>query len=129
MLPPVGTHWQLISPHCSLCKQRNQIKIRYKKKWRYYLCSGHRQLSPAEWVGIAVMNEQIYYLGRLSSSSAIDIKRKLRLLKLCYVPATCYASFKGIFAAATKSNNETNKVGCTCIMYMYQSIFLRCLWV
>jgi hypothetical protein len=45
---------------------------------------------------------------------AIDIERKSRLLKFCYVPATSAASSKGLFAAATFSTNKTNKTGGTC---------------
>jgi hypothetical protein len=43
----------------------------------------------------------------------IDIKRKYRLLKVCYMPATS-ATFIAFFAAATNSTNETNKAGSTC---------------
>jgi hypothetical protein len=47
----------------------------------------------------------------------IDIERKYRLPKVCYVPATsdtflAFLSFS--FAAATNSTNQTNKAGSTC---------------
>ncbi len=40
----------------------------------------------------------------------INIKRKYRLPKVCYVPATS-ATFLAFFAASTISTNETNKAG------------------
>jgi hypothetical protein len=42
----------------------------------------------------------------------IDIERKYTLLKACYLPTTSTT----FFAAATKSANETNKAGSTCIL-------------
>ncbi len=42
----------------------------------------------------------------------IDIERKYRLLKVCYVPATSaafLALFLCFFAAATNSTSETNR--------------------
>ncbi len=43
----------------------------------------------------------------------MDIERKYRLLKVCYVPTTS-VTFQLIFAAATNSTNETNQAGGTC---------------
>jgi hypothetical protein len=40
----------------------------------------------------------------------IDIERKYRLLKVCYVPATSAASSKAFFAVANNSTNETNNI-------------------
>jgi len=48
--------------------------------------------------------------------STIDIKRKYRLLKVCYVPATnatFLASLSFFYAAATNRTNQTNKEGAT----------------
>ncbi len=42
--------------------------------------------------------------------------KKSRLLKFCYMPAISAAVFKGIFAAATNSTNQTNKAGGTCLV-------------
>jgi hypothetical protein len=47
---------------------------------------------------------------------AIDIKRKNRLLKVCYVPstsATFLAFFSFFLAVANNSTNEANKAGGT----------------
>ncbi len=44
----------------------------------------------------------------------IDIERKYRLLKVCYVPTTSAASSKALFAAAINSTNLTNKAGDMC---------------
>jgi hypothetical protein len=48
---------------------------------------------------------------KYKNDEPIDIKRKYRLLKVCYVPTTSAAFF---FAAASNSTNETNKAGGTC---------------
>ncbi len=47
----------------------------------------------------------------------IDIERKNRLLKVCYVPATCatfLAFFSFFLAVAINSTNEAYKAGGTC---------------
>ncbi len=54
------------------------------------------------------------YHNKIMNVLPIDIERKSRLLKFCYVPATSIASSKGLFAAATFSTNKTNKAGGTC---------------
>ncbi len=62
------------------------------------------------------------------NGDTLDIKRKYRLLKVCYVPTTSttfLALYFSFFAAATISTNETNKAGNMCIIV---SIFLRCPW-
>jgi hypothetical protein len=48
--------------------------------------------------------------------SPIDIRRKNRLLKVCYVPATSatfLAFFSFFLAVAINSTNEANKAGST----------------
>jgi hypothetical protein len=48
--------------------------------------------------------------------SSIDIKRKNRLLKVCYVPTTSttfLAFFSFFLAVAINSTNEANKAGGT----------------
>ncbi len=47
-------------------------------------------------------------------ATTIDIARKYRLLRVCYVPATSATSSKAFFAAAINSTNETKKVGSMC---------------
>ncbi len=62
-------------------------------------------------------------------NGTIDIKRKNRLQKVCYVPttsATFLAFFSFFLAVAIKSTNETNKQAVCAINY---SIFLRCPWM
>jgi hypothetical protein len=52
----------------------------------------------------------------------IDIKRKYRLLKVCYVPATSttfLAFFSFFLAAAINSTKEANKAGGTCHLAVY----------
>ncbi len=49
--------------------------------------------------------------------ASIDIERKNRLLKVCYVPVTSVtflAFFLFFLAVAINSTNETNKAGSTC---------------
>jgi hypothetical protein len=43
--------------------------------------------------------------------AAIDIKRKNRLLKVCYVPATSATFLNFFLAVAINSTNEANKAG------------------
>jgi hypothetical protein len=47
------------------------------------------------------------------AAAIIDIERKYRLLKVCYVPTTGTAFLAVFFAAPTNSTNETNKAGGT----------------
>jgi hypothetical protein len=50
----------------------------------------------------------------LATQQIIDIKRKNRLLKVCFVPATSttfLAFFSFLLAVAINSTNETNKEG------------------
>jgi hypothetical protein len=54
-----------------------------------------------------------------------QISRKSRWLEFCYLPATSACYFKGIFAAATNSTNQTNKAVGTlplsslCLFFIY----------
>ena len=47
--------------------------------------------------------------------ATIDIKRKNRLLKVFYAPATSATSLAFFLAVAINSTNETNKAGAKCL--------------
>jgi hypothetical protein len=75
------------------------------------------------WYFISPRLSQVYIVVCILAPSKnwsilyIDIKRKNRLLKVCYVPttsATFLAFFSFFLAVAINSTNETNKVGGTC---------------
>jgi hypothetical protein len=71
----------------------------------------------------------LQFLSIEPSVLTIDIERKNRLLKVCYVPATS-ATFLVFFsffflAVAINSTNKANKAGGMCHK---ESISLRCLW-
>ncbi len=53
---------------------------------------------------------------------SIDIDRKNRLLKGCYVPATSACTSKAFFASAINNTNETNKAGGTRHKSVYLSL-------
>jgi hypothetical protein len=50
----------------------------------------------------------------LTSDNPNDIKRKNRLLKVCYVPATSTTFLAFFIAVAINSTNETNKASSMC---------------
>jgi hypothetical protein len=59
-------------------------------------------------------------------NKTIDIERKNRLLKVCYVPATSTTFLAFILAVAINSTNEANKAGKE-VHAVKQSILVRCL--
>jgi heme/copper-type cytochrome/quinol oxidase subunit 3 len=62
---------------------------------------------------------------QMRTEQPIDIKRKNRLLMVCYVPATSatfLAFFSFFLAVAINSTNETNKAVGTCHSSVYLSL-------
>ncbi len=56
----------------------------------------------------------LYYLDVYGERASLDIKRKDRLLKVCYVPTTSATFFSFFLAVAINSTYGANKAGGMC---------------